>query len=103
MIITGTYEQIHAYKYVMEPTASLIALCIKLLDNTRHETQKIVKWRKTYHRNYHNFSVHLSPANSGALCSVSNDCSSSQVLPARSQYTKQNIFTRTKTQSALGF
>lgn len=52
MIITGKCEQIHAYKYVMEPTASLIALCIKLLDNTHHETQKIAKLRKTYRRNY---------------------------------------------------
>lgn len=41
MIIAGKCEQIHARKYDMEPTASLIAPCVKLLDKNHHETQKI--------------------------------------------------------------
>lgn len=40
MIIAGKCEQIYMWKYSMEPTDSLIAPCIKLLDNKHRETQK---------------------------------------------------------------
>lgn len=47
VIITGKCEQTHAYKYLVEPTASILALCIKLLDNTHHKTQEVANRRKT--------------------------------------------------------